>query len=89
MSAGYPLSAIVGQEALVEALLINAVAPDVGGVLVRGERIEAVGPRAQINAPSDAKVIDLPGTTLIPGMIEAHSHLHPRRVRRCHEPEES
>ncbi|MGH2801862.1 MAG: ATP-binding protein, partial [Thermoleophilaceae bacterium] len=38
MSAGYPLSAIVGQEALVEALLINAVAPDVGGVLVRGER---------------------------------------------------
>ncbi len=34
----FPLSAIVGQEQLVEALLINAVAPDVGGVLVRGER---------------------------------------------------
>jgi magnesium chelatase subunit D len=34
----YPLSAIVGQEALVEALLINAVSPEVGGVLVRGER---------------------------------------------------
>ena len=34
----FPLSAIVGQEALVEALLVNAVAPDVGGVLVRGER---------------------------------------------------
>jgi imidazolonepropionase-like amidohydrolase len=48
-------------------------------VLVRGDRIEAVGPRGQVNAPSDAKVIDLPGTTLIPGMIEAHSHfmLHP------------
>ena len=48
-------------------------------VLVRGDRIEAVGPRAQVNAPSDAKVIDLPGTTLIPGMIESHSHLllHP------------
>ena len=48
-------------------------------VLVRGDRIEAVGPRAQITAPADAKVIDLPGTTLIPGMIEAHSHLllHP------------
>ncbi len=38
MSAPYPLAAIVGQEALIEALLINAVAPDVGGVLVRGER---------------------------------------------------
>jgi magnesium chelatase subunit D len=34
----FPLSAIVGQEELVEALLINAVAPEVGGVLVRGER---------------------------------------------------
>ncbi len=34
----FPLTAIVGQEALVEALLINAVAPEVGGVLVRGER---------------------------------------------------
>ncbi len=38
MSAVYPLSAIVGQSYLVEALLVNAVAPDVGGVLVRGER---------------------------------------------------
>ena len=34
----FPLSAIVGQDQLVEALLINAVAPAVGGVLVRGER---------------------------------------------------
>jgi magnesium chelatase subunit D len=34
----YPLTAIVGQESLIEALLINAVSPEVGGVLVRGER---------------------------------------------------
>jgi imidazolonepropionase-like amidohydrolase len=48
-------------------------------VLVRGERIEAAGPAAGINAPGDAKVIDLPGMTLLPGLIEAHSHilLHP------------
>jgi len=38
VSARFPLSAIVGQHDLVEALLVNAVAPDVGGVLVRGER---------------------------------------------------
>jgi imidazolonepropionase-like amidohydrolase len=57
----------------------NTAPHDGWAVLVRGDRIEAVGPRAQINAPADAKVIDLPGTTLIPGMIEAHSHLllHP------------
>ena len=35
---GFPFSAIVGQQALREALLVNAVSPDVGGVLVRGER---------------------------------------------------
>jgi imidazolonepropionase-like amidohydrolase len=48
-------------------------------ILVRGERIEAAGPASEINAPADAKVIDLPGTTLLPGLIEAHSHvlLHP------------
>ena len=38
MSTPYPLTAIVGQESLVEALLVNAVSPEVGGVLVRGER---------------------------------------------------
>lgn len=46
-------------------------------VLVRGNRIEAAGP--DIQAPAEARVIDLPGQTLMPGMIEGHSHLflHP------------
>ena len=38
MSIPYPLTAIVGQEELIEALLANAVSPEIGGVLVRGER---------------------------------------------------
>src|SRR6266446_6119326 len=48
-------------------------------VLVRGEKIEAVGPASEVKAPADARVIDLPGTTLMPGLIEGHSHvlLHP------------
>lgn len=48
-------------------------------VLVRGEKIEAAGPAADVKAPANAKIIDLPGTTLMPGLIEAHSHilLHP------------
>jgi imidazolonepropionase-like amidohydrolase len=48
-------------------------------VVVRGEKIEAVGPANEIKAPADAKVIDLPGMTLMPGLIDAHSHilLHP------------
>src|SRR5713226_1731107 len=48
-------------------------------VLVRGEKIEAVGSASEVKAPTDAKVIDLPGMTLMPGLIDAHSHvlLHP------------
>jgi imidazolonepropionase-like amidohydrolase len=48
-------------------------------VLVRGNRIEAVGPANEVKAPADTKVIDLPGMTLMPGLIDAHSHilLHP------------
>jgi imidazolonepropionase-like amidohydrolase len=48
-------------------------------VLVRGERIEGVGSAAEVKAPGEAKVVDLPGMTLLPGLIEAHSHvlLHP------------
>lgn len=46
-------------------------------VLVDGDRIQAVGP--DVAAPAGAKVIALPGTTLIPGLIDLHSHLflHP------------
>jgi imidazolonepropionase-like amidohydrolase len=46
-------------------------------VLVRGETIEAVGPG--LAAPAGARVVDLPGATLMPGLIEGHSHLflHP------------
>src|SRR5947207_8312621 len=46
-------------------------------VRVRGERIEAVG--ADADAVPGARVLDLPGTTLTPGLVEGHSHvlLHP------------
>jgi magnesium chelatase subunit D len=38
VNAPYPFSAIVGQEDLKLSLLVNAVSPEVGGVLVRGEK---------------------------------------------------
>ncbi|HJQ53151.1 MAG TPA: amidohydrolase family protein [Gemmatimonadaceae bacterium] len=48
-------------------------------VLVTGNRIVVAGPRAQITVPVGATTINLPGTTLMPGLIDAHSHvlLHP------------
>jgi imidazolonepropionase-like amidohydrolase len=44
-------------------------------VLVRGDRIVDVGPSAAI--PADARVIDLSGATVLPGMIDAHVHVYP------------
>lgn len=46
-------------------------------VIVDGDRIVAAGP--SLTAPPEATIIDLPGATLMPGMIEGHSHLflHP------------
>ncbi len=48
-------------------------------VLVRGDRIAAVGPRDGVTVPANARRVDLPGTTLMPGMIDGHTHLflHP------------
>jgi magnesium chelatase subunit D len=51
MTADYPLSAIVGQEDLIDALLVNAVSPEVGGVLVRGERGTAKSTAVRALAP--------------------------------------
>lgn len=48
-------------------------------VVVRGERIEAAGPLASLAVPAGTRTVVLKGTTLMPGMIEGHSHLllHP------------
>ncbi len=48
-------------------------------VVVNGNKITDVGPVSKITKPRGASTIDLAGTTLLPGMIEAHSHLllHP------------
>lgn len=57
----------------------GATVHDGWAVLVRGDSIVAAGPAASVRAPADATRIDLPGMTLLPGLIDAHSHvfLHP------------
>jgi len=57
-----------------------ADAPHPGWVVaVENGRITAVGPAAAVGAPPGAQVVDLTGTTLLPGLIEGHAHvlLHP------------
>jgi imidazolonepropionase-like amidohydrolase len=48
-------------------------------VVVEGKRILEVGPSGSTRIPAQARVIELPGATLLPGLIDAHSHLflHP------------
>jgi imidazolonepropionase-like amidohydrolase len=46
-----------------------------GEVLVDGTRIEGIGPRATCPVDEDVEVVDLPGCTIMPGMIDAHVHL--------------
>ena len=85
---GLPLLAVLGLSAPAAAdtfLLrparvfdgVNPVPHEGWSVLVEGDRIAATGPN--VSAPAGAKVIELPGATLMPGMIEGHSHLflHP------------
>ncbi len=71
-SPTFPLSAIVGQEQLVRALLITAVDADIGGVLVRGQRgtakstaVRALAPLLQELAGDTAPLVEVPlGATL-------------------------
>jgi imidazolonepropionase-like amidohydrolase len=44
-------------------------------IIVRDGRIVAVGPAAATTVPADAQKIDLAGTTIIPGIVNAHGHL--------------
>jgi imidazolonepropionase-like amidohydrolase len=45
-------------------------------VLIQGERITEVGPEDQIKIPAGAQVIDLSQATVLPGLIDGHSHIY-------------
>src|SRR5271165_6183297 len=76
MAAQYPLP---GPERVYAIKAGKLVDPEKGTtetnqiILVRGKKIEAVGPNLTI--PSDAKVIDLSKSTVLPGLFDAHTHL--------------
>jgi imidazolonepropionase-like amidohydrolase len=44
-------------------------------IVIRGDRIESVGDAASAQAPAGAKVIDLSNATVLPGLIESHTHI--------------
>jgi Tol biopolymer transport system component len=46
-------------------------------VVVEGHRIAAVGTRGSVEVPTDARIIDVSGTTLLPGFVDTHAHIRP------------
>jgi len=50
-------------------------------ILIEGEKITAVGPAAEVTIPADAKVVDLSGAVVLPGLIDCHTHLGNRGDR--------
>jgi imidazolonepropionase-like amidohydrolase len=49
-------------------------------VILTGDRISDVGPEAQVKIPSGAQVIDLSQATVLPGLIDAHTHMFNTRA---------
>lgn len=51
-------------------------------IIIRGSRIEAVGPSSTTTVPADARVIDLTGHTVMPGQVGLHEHTYFDGVQR-------
>ena len=72
-----PRALATGQVLLTGARIItmgDAGVIERGDILVNGHRIEAVGRSGEVQAPSSARVIDVSGKTIMPGLIDVHAH---------------
>jgi imidazolonepropionase-like amidohydrolase/Tol biopolymer transport system component len=78
-NVGFSLASDVptGKLALVGGKLVTMKGDEViadGTVIIEGNRITAIGASDQVAVPADAKVIDVAGHTLIPGLVDVHAH---------------
>jgi Tol biopolymer transport system component len=68
-----PKGTVVLRGAKIVTMKGDEVIPD-GDVVVTDHRIKAVGPTGKVDVPEGAKVIDVKGTTVIPGLVDTHAH---------------
>jgi imidazolonepropionase-like amidohydrolase len=45
-----------------------------GDIVVTDHRIRAVGPTGKVDVPAGAKIVDVKGTTVVPGFVDTHAH---------------
>jgi imidazolonepropionase-like amidohydrolase len=77
--ASGPSSPPAGSTAIVGARLIDGAgtAPtDDAVVVVEGDRIRAAGPRARVQVPRGAAVVEANGRVLMPGLVDVHCHIN-------------
>ncbi|MGH8577618.1 MAG: amidohydrolase family protein [Gammaproteobacteria bacterium] len=78
ITAGAADDPYTGATALVGATVIDGTGNgprEDAVVLVFGEHIRAVGPRGEVMIPEGARVVDVAGKWIIPGLVDAHIHL--------------
>jgi Tol biopolymer transport system component len=69
----HPSGTVVLRGAQVISMHGDDVIPD-ADIVVKDDRIAAIGKRGSISAPAEARVIDLTGKTIVPGFIDVHPH---------------
>ena len=72
-----------GKIALKGARIISMKGDEVienGTILINENKIEEIGKADELNIPADAKIIDCTGKTIMPGMVDVHSHLSTWRL---------
>ncbi len=71
-----PIGVLLNNVRVLSMVDESSASPDMQAVLVLGDRIAKIGVVGEVEAPEGVLIIDALGKTLMPGLIDAHIHLH-------------
>src|SRR5437868_11013897 len=73
---------LIAQESQIKAVRAGRLFDSTAGrlladqvVLIEGEKIVQVGPSTEVKIPTGAAIIDLSKATVLPGLVDAHTHI--------------
>jgi len=67
-----------GKIAFTNAIIITMEGDEIienGTIIINSNKIESIGPSSSVSVPNDAKVYDMKGKTIMPGIVDAHAHI--------------